>query len=53
MSCMGMPWRYASATPSPVSDQALEVMRNIRPKPPVASMTAFAPMVCIDPSAIR
>ena len=41
MSCIGTPWRYASATPSPVRLQALDVIRNIRPKPPVASSTAF------------
>ncbi len=53
MSSIGTPWRYANATPSPVSDQAFDVIRNIRPKPPVASMTAFDRNVTISPSAMR
>src|SRR6478735_4284335 len=40
MSCSGTPRRYARATPSPVRECAFEVVRNMRPKPPVANITA-------------
>src|SRR3954447_13198438 len=53
MSCIATPWRYASATPSPVRLHALDVTRNMRPKPPVARSTAFERNVTSSPSAIR
>ena len=53
MSSSGTPWRYASATPSPVSEKAFDVIRNMRPKPPVANITAAARKTCNWPSAIR
>ena len=40
MSSSGTPRRYAIATPSPVSENAFEVILNMRPKPPVANITA-------------
>ncbi len=53
MSWSGTPRRYASATPSPVSEWALEVVRNMRPKPPVANITALDRKMCSSPSAMR
>jgi len=52
MSSSGTPRRYATATPSPVSAYAFEVIFQMRPKPPVAKMVDLAWKVWISPLSI-
>ncbi len=49
MSASGAPARYASAMPSPVLITAFVLVRKTRPLPPVAKMTALAPIACNPP----
>ncbi len=49
MSFSGTPARSAIAIPSPVHAQAFVVARYMRPTPPVASTTVFAPIAFTPP----